>query len=48
MAINRYLNLEKVSNLPTLVVGKVLSLADNDNINIKGTIHKHTVKYEKT
>lgn len=35
-------------NLPTLVTGNVLSLADKDSININGTIHKQTVKYEST
>lgn len=39
---------ENMFNSPTLATGNVLSLADKDRINMNGTIHKHTVKYEKT
>lgn len=39
---------KNVVNLPSLIIGNVLSLADKDSINKNGTIHKHTVKYDNT
>lgn len=45
---NNLFTILTVFNLPTLATGNVLSLADKESMNINGTIHKHTVKYERT
>lgn len=34
----------KLIDLPILVTGNVLSLADKDSINMNGMVHIHTVK----